>query len=164
MTGSDRRIAHFNWGYLKAPWGDPLVAEFEGAVDLVNAIAERSPGFVARPELDDMEIERELLGLVRVPKGTPDVNCFATTLSLWESVPKLFQFVANSVHGRFMAKRADWFIPQGVANYVIWEVTGDQTPDLAEARARMDHLISAGPGPYGFDFKWFEDALSTDAG
>ncbi len=160
MTETERRVAHFNWAYLKAPWGDPSVAEFENAVDRVNALAARSPGFVARPELDEDEIERVLLGLARVTNGAPDVNCFATTLSIWEGVPELFHFVEKSIHGRFMARRSEWFIPQGVPNYVIWEVSGDETPDLAEARGRMDHLISQGPGPEAFDFKWFGGELS----
>lgn len=41
-------LAHFNWATLKAPVGDPRVAPFVDAVPKVNALAERSPGFVWR--------------------------------------------------------------------------------------------------------------------
>jgi hypothetical protein len=43
-----RHIAHFNWATLVADLDDRRVAPFVNAVPKVNAIAERSPGFVWR--------------------------------------------------------------------------------------------------------------------
>jgi hypothetical protein len=39
-------LSQFNIGRLIAPTEDPRVAEFMGALDAVNAIGKRSPGFV----------------------------------------------------------------------------------------------------------------------
>ena len=41
-------IAQMNMGYLRHPFGDPRIAEFENNSDLVNGIADRSPGFIWR--------------------------------------------------------------------------------------------------------------------
>ena len=43
-------VAHRNIARLRALPGDPLVAEFLDTVPRVNALAERSPGFVWRFE------------------------------------------------------------------------------------------------------------------
>jgi hypothetical protein len=39
-------LAEFNFGTLAYPFGDPRIAGFEDAIDQVNDIGARSPGFV----------------------------------------------------------------------------------------------------------------------
>ncbi len=39
-------LAQLNIGRLKAPPGDPRVAEFMHAVDRINGLGKRMPGFV----------------------------------------------------------------------------------------------------------------------
>jgi hypothetical protein len=41
-------LAQINVALMKAPLHDPIMAEFANALDKVNAIAEKSPGFVWR--------------------------------------------------------------------------------------------------------------------
>ncbi len=60
-------IAHMNWGILRADWEDPLVAEFVEALDRVNAVAARSPGFVWRMPDDEMEAEQAVVGAIWPP-------------------------------------------------------------------------------------------------
>lgn len=143
-------VAHLNWAYLKAPWGDPAVAEFTDNVDRVNAAAARSPGFVARPRIDDAA----LLDLVRVTDGRLDPARMAATLSVWESPASLRAFVTRTVHGRFLARRGEWFVPQGVPVHVLWPVAAGHVPDLFEAKARMRRLWSDGPSAEAYDLGW----------
>ena len=46
MTAPTHHLAEFNIGTLKHDWDDPRVADFANNIDRVNAIAQRSPGFV----------------------------------------------------------------------------------------------------------------------
>ena len=148
-------VAHLNWAYLKAPWGDHSVAEFTDNVPRVNATADRSPGFIARPDLSERQILRHLMSLVRdFGTAPPHPDRFATTLSVWQDVDSFRHFVTRTVHGRFMARRAEWFIPQGIPAYVIWLVEDGHIPGLAEARERMDTLIANGPSEQAFDLGW----------
>ena len=41
-------LAQLNVGHIRYATDDPRMAEFMGALDAVNALAERSPGFVWR--------------------------------------------------------------------------------------------------------------------
>ena len=44
-----RHLAQLNIGRLRYPTDDPRMAGFMNNLDFVNAIAERTPGFVWRP-------------------------------------------------------------------------------------------------------------------
>jgi Domain of unknown function (DUF3291) len=47
-AASDCLLAQINVGRLVAPRGDPRVAPFFEALDRVNALADRTPGFIWR--------------------------------------------------------------------------------------------------------------------
>ena len=112
------RVGHLNWAYLRAPWGDPAVAGFCDNVDLVNRAAERADGFVWRAPLADRDVMR-LFPLVRETRGPFDPERMAATLSVWDSAAAFQAFVHRTVHGRFLARRGDWFVPQGIPTYVV---------------------------------------------
>jgi hypothetical protein len=48
----DWHVAQVNIGRLRAPIDDPSIADFVDALDRVNALADRSPGFVWRLQSD----------------------------------------------------------------------------------------------------------------
>ncbi|MEM9975449.1 MAG: DUF3291 domain-containing protein [Pseudomonadota bacterium] len=145
-----QHIAHLNWAYLAAPWGDPAVAGFTDNVARVNATAARMPGFVARPDLSERQIHR----LLFAPRGTFDPAREAVTLSVWESAEALEAFVYRTVHGKFVTRRAEWFLPVPGPAYVIWPIDRGHVPTLAEADAALARLECEGAGPSAFDFKW----------
>lgn len=162
MTAPAQHIAHLNWGYLRAPWGDPAVAGFVDNVDMVNAAAARSDGFVARPDSPDDAI----LGLVRVKghEGPPDADRVAATLSVWETPQALWAFVYKTVHGRFVSNRSSWFVPQGDgAAYVIWPIEAGSTPDIREGVRRIGQLAARGPSADAYDFDWMQAHLGEAA-
>ena len=54
-------LAQLNVGHARFPTDDPRMAEFMGALDAVNALAERSPGFVWRLQSDSRQCHRHQL-------------------------------------------------------------------------------------------------------
>lgn len=141
------QVAHLNVARLRQPPGDPRVAGFIDNVPKVNAIAERSPGYVWRYSDEALSVVEGVAyqGLAGDPK-------LAISLSVWESVDHLWQFVNKTVHGSFLRHRAEWFEPYDGPNYVIWNHASDTPPHIDEGWARLKHLGDHGPSPEAFDF------------
>ncbi|MEO1329709.1 MAG: DUF3291 domain-containing protein [Pseudomonadota bacterium] len=138
-------VAEFNRGRLRYGWDDPRSAEFADALDRVNAVAMRSPGFVW------MLPEEEMDAVQRDPEGPlGGDNLTASTLSVWESVAHLRAFVFETVHARFMRRRDLWFEPHAGPSMVIWPVAPGHRPSIAEAQARLDLLTAEGPSAEAF--------------
>jgi hypothetical protein len=91
-------LAELNIGKFKYPTTDPRMAEFMDNLDRVNALAERSPGFVWRLKGDNNNATEFRIG---------DDN--AVNLSVWETPDALEHYVFKTVHVKFYKKRAAWF-------------------------------------------------------
>ena len=89
----------------------PAMAEFMAALNKVNGIAERSPGFVWRQ--DDPVADAWAKDLLAEPRET-------YTLSVWETSDALEFFAWNTVHRRFMNNRHKWFVPRDRAFLAMW--------------------------------------------
>ncbi|MEO0702361.1 MAG: DUF3291 domain-containing protein [Pseudomonadota bacterium] len=152
-------VAHLNWGYLVAPWGDPVVAGFTDNVQRVNATAERSKGYVARPEMS----ERALHRTIYAPRGDYESAREAATLSVWETAEDLEHFVYNTIHGRFVAQREQWFTPLGHPPHVIWPISAGHVPDLTEAHHALERLETKGAHADAYDFKWLKEQREAAA-
>lgn len=76
------------------------MAGFIDNVSKVNAIAERSPGYVWR-------FSDEALSVVEgvVFQGLADDPKLAISLSVWETVEHLWHFVSKTAHGGFLCHR-----------------------------------------------------------
>ncbi|PJI92266.1 uncharacterized protein DUF3291 [Yoonia maricola] len=132
-------LAEFNFGTLRYPWGDPRIVGFEDAVDQVNAIGARSPGFVWRMPDDEMEFAQE------DPAGSLyDRPNTASTLSVWEDAGALYRFVTKTLHARIMKGAPDWFVPGDSGHLVCWRVPQGHRPDVAEGLARWHVLQRQG--------------------
>lgn len=146
MTGnSGYHVGHFNMATLIADWDDPAVAEFLDNIDRVNAIAERSPGFVWRYDED-----RD--GLPDHPVS--DDPRVAWTLSAWESADALDDFVSRTVHGSFLRRRDSWFTGAPRPNYVVWPIPKGHRPTIKEALERLSMLGENGPSSTAYDLYW----------
>ena len=121
------QLAEFNFGTLKYDWGDPRIAAFEDAIDQVNAIGARSPGFVWRLPDDEMEFAQE------DPEGPlkhrPNT---ASTLSIWTDASALYHFVTKTLHARIMQGAPDWFVAGDSGHLVCWYVHEGYRPSVAE--------------------------------
>lgn len=154
MSSTRRNLAEFNIGTLKYDWDDPRVADFANGLDLVNGIAERSPGFVWRLMDDDMEAAQ--LDKDGPLGGNPRT---ASTLSVWEDAQSLEHFVWNTVHKQFYDRKSEWYDPfeQG-QRLVMWWVEQGHRPTITEAADRLRHLEQHGPTDYAFGWAHLKDA------
>ena len=76
-----RHLAHFNYGTMIAPRGDPAVAEFVDRIDLVHSVAARADGHVWHYE-GDQEAEAEKMGRRIVDADDPIICSF----SVWRTM------------------------------------------------------------------------------
>lgn len=120
------------------------LADFVAALDGVNAVAERSPGFVWR--LQDES------GNATGIQATEDPRLIVN-LSVWETPEHLEQFVWNTIHKRIYAKRAKWFEAAGQANFVMWWVPAGHVPSVEEAFERLEDLRESGASERAFGWE-----------
>ena len=147
-----RHLAELNVGRLLAPTDDSRVAEFMAALDRVNAVGKRSPGFVwmmegsGAPGTGNTEAKIE---------GDPQ---FVSNLTVWESVGALEHFTFNTVHRAFYERRAEWFQVLDRMHFVMWWVPAGHRPPLDEALARLAHLEAHGDSDHAFGWTYLKEA------
>lgn len=142
-----RHLAVFNIARLIAPRGDPRVQSFFDGVARINAIAERSPGFVWQAHTGGMD--PHMLRFDPTGRTIPQ-------LSVWQSAQDLAHFVWNTLHRQYFARAGDWFEPSRDRPYLVfWWVALGHIPDCAEGLARLDRLCRAGPGKAVFGWEAF---------
>lgn len=144
-------VAHMNLARLLHPAGDPRVAEFIDAIDAVNAIAERSPGFIWR--LTSPVSRTEASGTFEAIDEDPLI---ASSVSVWEDPESLRRFVHQTLHGVFLRKREAWFEPMKGPVYVIWPALRGSRPTMAESKVKLAELAANGPSAAAYDFKWLD--------
>jgi len=136
-------LAQLNVAHLKAPLDSPLLADFVGNLDRINALAESASGFIWRlqtPEGDATALR---------PAG-PDT---IVNMSVWTDVSSLSAFVFKSGHVDILKRRKEWFERMADAYTVLWWVPKGAIPTIDEALAKLDHLRSHGPSPEAFTFR-----------
>ncbi|MEO1193916.1 MAG: DUF3291 domain-containing protein [Pseudomonadota bacterium] len=141
---TDWVLAQINIGQLVAPHDDPAVAGFFEALDRINALADRSPGFIWRLQTDAGNATDLIL--------TADPRLIMN-LSVWADADALFAFVYQSAHTPVMAERRQWFERFEGAYQALWWIPADHRPTLEEGLAKLWHLDRFGPTQQAFTFK-----------
>ena len=150
MAGLDHHIAQLNIGVLNYPRDHAGVAEFVDNVPRVNGLAERSKGFVWRCVDEQATIRAANINFFN---GDPRATF---TLSVWETFEELEAFVHRTIHGGFLRRRENWFMPLGMKTYAIWRLPAGQIPTLGEGLARLERLRNEGATDEAFDFEFME--------
>jgi len=119
----------------------PRLADFIGALDRVNELAERSPGFVWRLQ--------DPVGNATSIKVTDDAR-FIVNMSVWETPADLEQFVWNTIHKRVYDKKSKWFEAMRTPHLVMWWVPTGHRPDVSEAMERLADLTAHGDSDRAF--------------
>ena len=146
------QLAELNVGHLIAPTDDPRVAEFMAALDRINGLGKRMPGFVWMME-----------GSGEPGTGNTDAKIggdpqYVANLTVWDGVETLEAFVWNTVHRQFYERRAEWFTVLGQMHFVMWWVPDGHKPTLAEGLARLDHMRAKGDSEHAFGWSWLKQA------
>lgn len=151
------QLAELNVGRLLAPTDDPRVAEFMGALDKVNGLGKRMPGFVWMME-----------GSGHPGAGNTEAKIdgdaqFISNLTVWENVETLENFVFNTVHRALYARRAEWFEVLGGMHFVMWWVPAGHKPTLDEALERLALLQANGDTDRAFGWSYLKEAKAWKA-
>ena len=117
-------LAQLNIARLKYPFEDPRVADFAANLDRINAVAERSDGFVWRLQDD---------GGNAVDIGGFDDPAVIVNLSVWQSAEHLERFVWNTAHKQIYRRRGEWFSAMKDQHLVMWWVQDGHVPSVEKA-------------------------------
>lgn len=146
-------LAQINVGLVKYPPEDPRMSGFMDRLDEINALAERSPGFVWRLQSDSGNA-------TDIDVGGPAE--FLVNMSVWESAETLFDYVYKSTHREVMVQRRNWFERPVELYQVLWWVRAGHTPTAQEGLDRLALLRENGPSEQAFNFKTSFPSPSTD--
>jgi uncharacterized protein DUF3291 len=137
-------LAQVNIGRVRAPLDDPIMDGFRTQLDPINALADRTPGFVWRLQTED--------GNAMAIRPFDD-DRMAINMSVWESLEALQQFVYKSAHVAPLRDRKQWFEPIDGPILVLWWIPAGHLPTVEEAKARLQQLKERGPTPAAFTFR-----------
>ena len=138
-------LAQVNIGRLRAPIDSPVMEGFRNQLDPINALADRSDGFVWRLQTD--------AGNATDIRPYPDDELMAINMSVWESLEALKQFVYRSAHVAPLRDRGQWFEPIEAPILALWWIPAGHIPTVGEALERLRHLKAHGPTPHAFTFR-----------
>jgi hypothetical protein len=137
-------LAKANIGRVRAPLEDPIMEGFRTQLDPINALADRSPGFVWRLQTED--------GNAMAIRPFADER-IAINMSVWESLDALQQFVYRSAHVQPLRDRKEWFESIEGPILVLWWIPAGHIPTVVEAQERLQVLKDRGPSPEAFTFR-----------
>ena len=138
------QLAQVNIARMKGALEDPVMAEFVSRLGEINALADRSPGFVWR---------------LQTPEGNAtylrpyDDDRILFNMSVWQSVDALKQYVYRSEHAAVLRRRQDWFGKFSGVYAALWWVPVGHIPSIDEAKKRLAYLEAHGPTQFAFTFK-----------
>lgn len=137
-------IAQVNIGRIKGPLDGATMSGFVKRLDEINALADRSPGFVWRLQTEEgnatylrpYEDDRVLLNM-----------------SVWQTIEALRHYVYKTAHAELLRSREEWFEKFAGAYTALWWVPEGHLPGIDEAKKRLAHLDEHGPTQFAFTFK-----------
>ena len=149
---SIQHLAELNIGRLVAEPGDARVAEFMGALDKINGMGKRMPGFVWMAEGSGEP------GTGNTENNIGDDPKFVANLTVWEDVESLEHFVFNTVHKQFYDRREEWFELMQDQHFVMWYVEPGHKPTLDEALERLAYKQEHGDSDQAFGWSYIKEA------
>jgi hypothetical protein len=137
-------LAQVNIGRALGETDDPIMHGFMSRLDELNAIADRSPGFVWRLQTEE--------GNATYLRPYDD-NRIMVNLSVWETVEHLKAYVYKTIHAELIQQRREWFEKFEGAYMALWWVEAGHIPTVGEAKQRLEYLQLNGETPRAFTFK-----------
>jgi hypothetical protein len=130
-------IAQINVARFRVSRADPVNADFEAALDEVNALAEAAPGFIWR----------------MAGEGENDDPDLTINMTVWATIEQLSAFAyRNLAHRGVMRRKKEWFVEMP-AYLTVWWIEAGRIPTLAEGLAKLELIGRLGPTPDAFDFR-----------
>ena len=150
-------LAQVNVGRFVAPIDDPRMEGFRSQLDPINALADRSQGFVWRLQTE--------AGNATDIRPMDDDERMAINMSVWTSFEALRTYVYQSAHVGPLRDRKRWFEPMAGPILALWWIPAGHIPTVAEGLDRLAHVKAHGPTAHAFTFRApfpAPDSESTD--
>lgn len=139
------QLAQINIAVKKAPLDSPVMADFMANLVAINALAERTPGFVWRLQTEE--------GNATALRPIEDDDDTLINMSVWADVESLRLYVYQTTHVDFMRRRHEWFERMTAPYQALWWVPAGHLPTVEEGLARLELLSERGPSPEAFTFR-----------
>jgi hypothetical protein len=138
------QLAQVNIGRARGATTDAVMQGFMSRLEEINALAERTPGFVWRLQTEDGDATA-----IR-PYGDERIMI---NMSVWSDLESLRGYVFRSAHAAVMRQRREWFERFESVYLALWWVPAGHRPTIEEAVGRLAHLEAHGPTPFAFSFQ-----------
>jgi len=149
-------LAQANIGRFRAPIETAIMEGFRTQLDPINALADRSAGFIWRLQTED--------GNATAIRPYAGDDLMAINMSVWDSLESLQQFVYRSAHVNVLRGRKQWFEQIEGPILVLWWIPAGQVPTVRDAQDRLRYLEENGPTPHAFTFRTPFPAPDQQAG
>ncbi|MFE9397178.1 DUF3291 domain-containing protein [Streptomyces flavidovirens] len=141
---ASHELAQVNISRLKFPLDSPELKDFVDALDPVNAVADRSDGFVWRLQSDAGD--------------ATDVRIFGdewliVNMSVWRDIDALTAFMYQGQHRELLSRRNEWFERVKESMTALWWVEAGCRPTVADAEKALLRLREHGPTPEAFTLR-----------
>jgi Domain of unknown function (DUF3291) len=127
-------IAQVNIGRARAPLDDARMAAFMSRLDEINALADRSPGFVWRLQTDE--------GNATYFRPYADDDHVLLNVSVWETIEALKHYMYRTAHADLLRHRHEWFENFAGAYMALWWVPVGHRPGIDEAHRALERARS----------------------
>ena len=144
MTEQDWHVALFNIARAVAPLDDPILAEFMGSLDRINARADQTDGLIWRFQTESGNATEE--------RAYPDDRVIIN-LSVWRDIESLREFTYRGDHAEIMRRRREWFERMTETYLVLWWVRAGTIPSVSDAKSRLAYVRQFGLSSQGFNFQ-----------
>ena len=129
---------------MLAPIESPVMRDFVANLDIINALAEKSEGFIWRLKDDNNNATA-----IKVF----DDDFLIVNMSVWQNTEDLYQFVYRSAHVEIFKRRKEWFEKMPEMHMAQWYIPRGHVPTVDEAVERLVYLRNHGETPLVFNFK-----------
>ena len=138
------QLAQINIATTRYPLGSVEMREFVDALEGINALAEKSAGFVWRltGEADNATEYRPY-----------DDERIIVNMSVWTDLESIKNYVYNSAHTDYLRRRKEWFEIMREAYTALWWVESGHRPSIEEAKQKLESLRVHGSTPAAFAFR-----------
>jgi uncharacterized protein DUF3291 len=144
MPSPSWHVTLFNIARAVAPLDDPILADFVGNLNRINALADGTPGFVWRHQTASGNSTDE--------RPYPD-DRIIINFSVWEDVESLQTFTYRGDHVAIMRRRREWFQHMKESYLALWWIPAGTVPTVPEAMERLEHMRRHGPTADAFNFR-----------
>ena len=142
-------IAQLNIARARYQTDDPRMGDFMNNLDRMNAIAERSKGFIWRLQDESgnaTDIKRD---------GDPKE---LLNLSTWQTPEDLEAYVFGTLHVQFYRRGKEWFEAPSAPHFVMWPIPDGHIPTIDEALEKLADLTRDGSTPDAFGWSELPNA------